>query len=391
MAAAVRLLKRPLASYYLVLGSAGLLLVLGLVMVFSASSVISREEYGSPFYFFGRQAGFVLAALPLAWIATRLRPQTIRKLGLPALIGAIVLLGLTFTALGQTVSGNRNWLDFGGPFVVQPSELAKLALVLWGAQVFAIKGKLLREWRHLLVPFLPVTMAVVALTIGQNDLGTALILMAIVLTMLWVIGVPTWLFTLSLGVVGVVGLYFVTASDNRTIRVLGFLDPFEHFDGAGYQAGNSIWAFANGGWWGTGLGASTQKWPGRLPEAHTDFIFSIIGEELGLPGALIVVVLFLALGYAGIRIAMRTRDVFTRLVAAGITGWLMVQMVINVGSVLAVFPVVGVPLPLVSYGGSSVVVTVLAMGILLALAKDEPGARDALAARSRERAMRKVS
>lgn len=389
-AAIARLLKRPLASYYLVLGSAGLLLVLGLVMVFSASSVNARELYGSPFYFFGRQAGFVLAALPLAWVASRLRARSIRRLGLAALITAIVLLGLTFTALGKPVNGNRNWLDFGGPFLVQPSEVAKLALVLWGAQVFAIKGKLIREWRHLLVPFLPVAMAVVALTIGQNDLGTALILMAIVLSMLWVIGVPTWLFTLALGVVGVVGLYFVTASTNRTIRVLGFLDPFEHFDGAGYQAGNSIWAFANGGWWGTGLGASTQKWPGRLPEAHTDFIFSIIGEELGLPGALIVIALFLALGYAGIRIAMRTRDVFTRLVAAGITGWLMVQMVINVGSVLAVFPVVGVPLPLVSYGGSAVVVTVLAVGILLALAKEEPGARDALAARRRERAMRRA-
>lgn len=391
-AALAKLLRRPLASYYLVMGSAGLLLLLGLVMVFSASSVISIEEqHGTSMYYFGRQAAWVGVALPLAWLATKLRPRMIRRFAVPGLLIAVTLLALTFVpGLGYESGGNRNWLNFGGPFLLQPSELAKLALIIWGAHVFAAKGKLLTQWRHLIIPFVPLSVGVVGLTIGQNDLGTALILMAIVLTLLWVVGVPTWLFSLGLGVVGLVALYFVTESDNRTTRVLNFLDPFAHFEDAGYQAGNSIWAFANGGWWGTGLGASTQKWPGRLPEAHTDFIFSIIGEELGLPGALIVVGLFLALGYAGIRIAMRTRDTFARLAAAGITGWLMVQMVVNVGSTLAVFPVVGVPLPFVSYGGASMVVTILAVGILMALAKEEPGARDALAVRRRARLERKT-
>jgi len=384
-----RLLRRPLASYYLVLGSAGLLLVLGLVMVFSASSVMSRMQFGYSYYFFARQLAWVVVSLPIAWLASRMSPRLIRRFGLPALVLAVVLLALTFVpGLGVTRGGNRNWLDFGGPFLLQPSEPAKLALIIWGAQVFALKGKLLNQWKHLLIPFVPVSAAIVALTIGQHDLGTALVLMAIVLTLLWVVGVPTWLFTFALGVVAVIGTYFVTASENRMARVVGFLDPFSDFSGTGYQAANSIYAFATGGWWGTGLGASQQKW-GQLPEAHTDFIFSILGEELGLPGALMVLLLIFTLGYAGIRIAMRTRDTFTRLAAAGITGWLTVQAVINLGSVLAVFPVIGVPLPLVSYGGASMVVVVVAVGILMALAKEEPGARDALAARKQARRERR--
>jgi cell division protein FtsW len=354
-------------------------------MVFSASSVMSRVQFGNSYYFFARQLAWVIVALPIAWVASRLSPRMIRRFGLPMLIAAAVLLTLTFVpGLGVTRGGNRNWLDFGGPFLLQPSEPAKLALIVWGAHVFALKGRLLGQWKHLMIPFVPVSAAVVALTIGQHDLGTALILMAIILTQLWVVGVPASLFGLALGVVGVIGLYFVSASDNRMSRVAGFLDPFSDFSGTGYQAANSIYAFASGGWWGAGLGASKQKW-GQLPEAHTDFIFSILGEELGLPGALIVLALFLALGYAGIRIAMRTTDTFVRLAAAGITGWLIIQAVINLGSVLVVFPVVGVPLPLVSYGGASMVASVVAVGILMALAKEETGAREALAERKRAR------
>lgn len=387
--AIARLLRRPLASYYLVLGSAGMLLLLGLIMVFSSSSIMSRMQFGYSYYFFARQLAWVVVALPIAWLASRMPPRMIRRLGVPMMIAAGILLALTFVpGLGVTRGGNRNWLDFGGPFLLQPSEPAKLALIVWGASVFALKGKLLSQWKHLMIPFVPVSAAIVALTIGQHDLGTALVLMAIVLTLLWVVGVPTWLFTFALGIVAVVGTYFVAASENRMSRVVSFLDPFSDFSGAGYQAANSIYAFATGGWWGTGLGASQQKW-GQLPEAHTDFIFSILGEELGLPGALMVLMLFFTLGYAGIRIAMRTKDTFTRLAAAGITGWLIVQAVINLGSVLVLFPVIGVPLPLVSYGGASMVVAVVAVGVLMSLAKEEPGARDALAARKRARRERR--
>ena len=381
VSAGSRLLRRPLASYYLVLGSAGLLLTLGLIMVFSASSVYSLREHGSSYYIVVRQVAWFLAALPVAFVISRMSPSTIRKFGLPLLLVSIALLLLTYVpGIGEEVRGNRNWIDFGGPFRIQPSELAKLGLVLWAAGVLAGKGRLLRQWKHLIVPFVPVALIVVALTVGQGDLGTAVVLMGVVLTVLWVVGVPSWLFSLAVGTAAVVGVYFVMAAEHRLDRVRLFLDPFADVDNRTFQAAHSIYAFSGGGWWGRGLGGSVEKW-GGLPEAHTDFIFAIIGEELGLPGTLMVIVLFLVLGFAGIRIAWNTQDLFVRLAAAGITGGLLVQALLNMGSVLAVLPIVGVPLPLVSYGGSALMPMLVAVAVLVAFARQEPGARAALAAR----------
>jgi cell division protein FtsW len=381
MSAGSRLLRRPLASYYLILGSAGLLLTLGLIMVFSASSVYSLRHHGSSYYIVTRQLAWFVAALPVAFVISRMSPRTIRRLGLPLLLVSLALLVLTYVpGIGEEVRGNRNWIDFGGPFRIQPSELAKLGLVLWAAAVLAGKGRLLRQWRHLIVPFLPVALAVVALTVGQGDLGTAVILMGVVLTMLWIVGVPSWLFSMAVGTAAVVGVYFVMAAEHRLDRVRLFLDPFADVDNRTFQAAHSIYAFSSGGWWGRGLGGSVEKW-GGLPEAHTDFIFAIIGEELGLPGTLMVILLFLVFGFAGIRIAWNSRDQFVRLAAAGITGGLLVQAVLNMGSVLAVLPIVGVPLPLVSYGGSALMPMLVAVGVLVAFARNEPGARAALAAR----------
>jgi cell division protein FtsW len=381
LAAASRLLRRPLASYYLVLGSAGLLLTLGLVMVFSASSVSSLRFHGSSYFIVGRQVAWVFAAVPMAFVASRLSPLMIRRLGLLLLTVSVALLLLTYVpGIGVEVSGNQSWLDFGGPFRIQPSEFAKLGLVVWGAAVLAGNGRLVRPWKQLVVPFVPVAVLVVALTVGQGDLGTAIVLMAVVLTLLWVVGVPSWLFGLAVGTVAVVGVYFVLAAEYRLDRVRLFLDPFADVDDRTFQAAHSIYAFSNGGWWGRGLGASVEKW-GGLPGAHTDFIFAIIGEELGLPGTLMVIALFLVLGYAGIRIAWNAQDPFVRLAAAGITGWLLIQTLVNMGSVLAVLPIVGVPLPLVSYGGSALVPMLVAVGVLVSFARREPGARAALAAR----------
>jgi cell division protein FtsW len=191
------------------------------------------------------------------------------------------------------------------------------------------------------------------------------------------------LFGLALGGVAVVATYFVTNAQHRLNRVSVFLDPWQDPDRTGYQSIHAIYAFAEGGWWGRGLGASSEKL-GRLPEAHTDFIFAIIGEELGLPGTFVVIGLFGMLGYAGIRIAWRARDPFVRLAAAGITAWLVGQALVNLSSVLGVLPVVGVPLPLVSYGGSALVPTIAAIGLLVCFAKEEPGARAALKARRRK-------
>ncbi len=386
VAAVSRMLRRPLASYHLVLGSTGLLLALGLVMVFSASSFTSQHAYGDPYRVFVRQVILAAVGLVVAWLASRARVGTVRRLALPLLIAAIVLLILTYVpGLGVTVNGTRAWLDLGNElFRLQPSELAKLGLILWGAHVLARKGPLLRQWKHIAVPFLPMAAVIVALTVGQNDLGTSLILMLIVLAILWVLGIPTWLFGLALGTVAVVATYFITAADHRRTRVSIFLDPWQDPDSAGYQSIHAIYAFAEGGWWGRGLGASSEKL-GRLPEAHTDFIFAIIGEELGLPGTFVVLGLFGGLSYAGVRLAWRARDPFVRLAAAGITGWLVVQALVNLGSVLGVLPVVGVPLPLVSYGGSALVPTLAAVGLLVCFAKEEPGARAALQARRRSR------
>jgi cell division protein FtsW len=381
VSAGSRLLRRPLASYYLVLGSAGLLLTLGLIMVFSASSVYSLRQHGSSYYIVTRQVAWFVAALPVAYLVSRMSPSTIRKLGLPLLLISLALLLMTYVpGIGEEVRGNRNWIDFGGPFRIQPSELAKLGLVLWAAGVLANKGRLLRQWQHLIVPFLPVALVVVALTVGQGDLGTAVVLMGVVLTLLWVVGIPSWLFSLAVGTAAVVGVYFVLAAEHRLDRVRLFLNPFADVDNRTFQAAHSIYAFSGGGWWGRGLGGSVEKW-GGLPEAHTDFIFAIIGEELGLPGTLMVIVLFLVLGFAGIRIAWNTRDRFIRLAAAGITGGFLVQALLNMGSVLAVFPIVGVPLPLVSYGGSALMPMLVAVAVLVAFARQEPGARAALAAR----------
>jgi cell division protein FtsW len=385
-AGVARMLRRPLASYHLVLGSAGLLLALGLVMVFSASSFTSQQAFGDPYRVFVRQLVFAGIGLVVGWLAARSKVRTVRRLSLPLLVTAVGLLALTYVpGFGVTVNGTRAWLDLGSElFRIQPSELAKLGLILWGASVLSRKGRLLRQWKHIAVPFLPMAAAVVALTVGQNDLGTSLILMSIVLTILWVLGVPTWFFGLAVGLATLMATYFVTAADHRRVRVSVFLDPWQDPDAAGYQSIHAIYAFAEGGWWGRGLGASSEKL-GRLPEAHTDFIFAIIGEELGLPGTFVVLGLFGVLGYAGVRIAWRARDLFVRLAAAGLTGWLVVQALVNLGSVLGVLPIVGVPLPLVSYGGSALVPALAAVGLLLCFAKEEPGAKAALAARRRNR------
>ncbi len=379
------MLRRPLASYHLVLGSAGLLLVLGLVMVFSASSVYSLRHHGSSYYIVARQVAWVLAALPLAFVAVRMPSRVLRRLGLPLLVVSVALLVLTYVpGIGMSVSGNQNWIEVGGPFRIQPSELAKLGLVLWGATVLRPQGQLLRQWRHLLVPFVPVAAAVVALTVGQGDLGTAVVLMAVVLSMLWVVGVPTWLFSLAVGTVAVIGAYFVMSAEHRLDRVRLFLDPFADVDDRTFQAAHSIYAFSGGGWWGRGLGGSVEKW-GGLPEAHTDFILAIIGEELGLPGTLMVMLLFLVLGFAGIRIAWNTRDPFVRLAATGITAGCWFRPWSTWVASWRCCRSSGCLCRLVSYGGSALVPMLIAIGMLVSFAKEEPGAREALAARRRAR------
>jgi cell division protein FtsW len=378
-------LDKPATSYYLVFGSAALLLTLGLVMVLSASSVWSMQTSTnhSAYSIFLRQAVWVAVGLPLALAASRMPLWLMRRLAYIGLLLAIVLLTATFVPhLGVTVNGNRNWVQLGSSSLrIQPSEFAKLAMVIWSASVLAAKGRRLADPRHLIIPLIPVFGLLLALVLGGRDLGTALVLFAITLVTLFIVGVPLrWFVIAVILVLGVIG-YLVSQSPNRMRRVLSFSDPMSDPLGTGWQASHSFFALASGGWWGVGIGASKEKW-GALPAAHTDFILAVIGEELGLAGTLVVLFLFLTLAYAGIRIAMRARNTFVTFAAVEIVAWLMAQALVNFGAVTGLLPIAGIPLPLISYGGSAMLPTLMAVGLLLNFARQEPGAAEALAGSS---------
>jgi cell division protein FtsW len=383
LAGAASLLDRPLTSYYLVLGCSMLLLALGIVMVLSASSVRQYQYTGSAYTLFDKQALWVVIGLPLMWLAARLPPKAFRTLAYPLMLASALALAVALVpGLGKPVNGAQRWISFGGPFQLQPSEPAKLALVLWGADLLARKEKLrqLTEWRHLLIPLLPGAGVLALLVMLGNDLGTTLVLLTIFLALLWVVGAPGRLFVGISAVTGVLVSILILVEPYRLQRLTGFLDQSGNTLDAGYQGIQGLYAIASGGWFGTGLGEGRAKW-NYLPNPETDFIFAIIGEELGLVGTLVVLGLFGLLAYAGLRIARRVKDPFMQLAAAGATAWLTVQAIVNIGAVIGVLPITGIPLPLVSYGGSALIPTLIALGMLLSFAKREPGARQALAAR----------
>ncbi|MRJ77797.1 putative lipid II flippase FtsW [Aeromicrobium sp. SMF47] len=387
--AARRTLERPLASYQLVLGATTLLLGLGLIMVLSASSIFALVNYGNSFSIVLRQMIFAVLGVIGAIIVSRMPLATLRRFITPFLVVSVVLVMATFVpGVGLERNGNRNWLPLFGGFQLQPSEFAKLALVLWIADIYARRQKYLNIPRYVITPMVPVAGSVALLVVGQHDLGTALVLFALIIGMLWVAGLPRKQMGALLAMLFVGLVLAVAQSPHRVQRLLNFTNPEADPDSAGFQAIHGMMALARGGFWGVGLGGSRQKW-GSLPEAHTDFILAVIGEEIGLVGALVVLVLFIVLGFAGLRIATRTREPFVRYTAAGITIWIMIQAVINIGMVLGMLPVIGIPLPLISYGGSSLLVTLVALGILLNCAKSEPGARRALEAGRANRKKRK--
>ncbi|WP_037906118.1 putative lipid II flippase FtsW [Actinacidiphila yeochonensis] len=374
---------RPLTAYYVILGASLLITVLGLVMVYSAS-MIQALRYGLPStFYFRKQLLAVAIGGVLLLAAARMPVRLHRALAYPLLLGAVFLMVLVqVPGIGQTVNGNTNWISVGGPFQLQPSEFGKLALALWGADLLARKNarKLLTQWKHLLVPLVPVAVLLLGLIMLGGDMGTSMVLTAVLFGMLWLAGAPTRLFAAVLGAAGVLAALFVATSPNRMGRLhcIAATSPGAHDQC--WQAVHGIYALASGGWFGTGLGASVEKW-GELPEPHTDFIFAVTGEELGLAGTLSVLALFAALGYAGIRVAGRTEDPFVRFAAGGVTTWVTVQAVINIGAVLGLLPIAGVPLPLFSYGGSALLPTMYAIGLLICFARSEPAARAALAAR----------
>lgn len=366
-------------SYYLLTGATAILVVLGLVMVLSSSSVESLADDKSPYAEFAKQAQFALIGIPLLWLASRLPVRLYKGAGWLALGGAAFLQLLVFTPLGVRVNGNLNWLEIG-PIRGQPSEVAKVALALWLGVVLARKKALLPEWKHALIPVVPVAGALIGLVLLGKDLGTALVMILLVAGAMFIAGVPMRIFGAASVVAAVAVALLAQGSDNRMTRIASWMsascDPTKEC----YQTLHGTFGLATGGWWGLGLGASREKWS-YLPEAHNDFIFAILGEELGLVGTLLVLVLFALLALAMIRVIHRHPDPFVKITTAAIAFWIIGQALINIGVVIGLAPVIGVPLPLVSAGGSALIMTMIALGIVISFARSEPGAAQALAAR----------
>ena len=376
--ALLAVLDRPLTSYYLILGITTLLLGLGLVMVLSTSSVQQLDQGGSPYSGFQHQLIGVVLGLPCMWLAARCAPTVFRAAAYPLMF--IAVLGLLLTPVIGTYSGGATREIVFGPVAFQASELAKLAFLLWGADLLARKEKLaqLDDWRLLLIPLLPGAGLLCMLVMLGDDLGTTFVLLLIFLALLWVVGTPLRLYLGMLGLIGLALLLLIVVARYRLGRLTSFFGPQGSPTGAQMQSIQGKWAVGSGGWFGVGLGASRQKW-GWVPDDTTDFIFAIIGEELGLIGTLCVSLLYGGLAFAGLRVARRAQDTFSRLAAAGATVWIVGQAIVNIAAVLVLLPITGVPLPLVSSGLSSLVVTMVALGMLMSFAKREPGAAQALA------------
>jgi cell division protein FtsW len=392
------LLDRPLASYYLLLSSSALLLTIGLVMVFSATMVESYEATGNAFAVILQQVVWAVVGLVCFWIAQRLPSRTYRAVSRPLLVVAI-LLGLVLVVMsirqkqqeaagGDAASGlatDQLWIDLG-PFQFQPAEIAKFALLLWAADSLVRLGPRIASWRELAIPMFPIA-GLLLIVIGYADLGTMLIILAMFLGLLWASGVPLRI----LGVLVAIGLLgsavLIAFEGYRMQRIISFSRPEDFADSWGYQAIQGYYAIADGGWFGVGLGESRQKWD-WLPNGHNDFIFALIAEELGVVGCLVILALFAVLVYTGFRIARRTDDPFRSLVAAGVTIWIAGQAFINIGGVLGLIPMTGVPLPFISDGGTALVVILAAVGMLAGFARAEPDAATALRARNPSRLVR---
>ncbi|MFI5046071.1 MAG: putative lipid II flippase FtsW [Acidimicrobiia bacterium] len=346
----------------------GVLNTIGVVMVLSASSVSSLTDYGSPWYFFLRQLLWTVVGVVAFVIGVRIDYRQLRRLVRPLLVvSAVLLVVVLIPGVGVTVSGSRRWLG-AGTFRFQPTELAKLALLLYAADLASRRAREMQDWRRVLKPVLLVLGGFGILVMRQPDLGSALVLALITAGVLVAAGVRP----LHLATAGAVTAGLITAlafaEPYRRERMLTFLHPFSDRTDQGYQIAQSLIAIGSGGWTGVGLGASSAKW-NFLPNAHTDFIFAIIAEELGLLGGLLVLAMFGVFAVLGVRTAARAADRFGALLAIGITVWVVGQAVINIGAVCGVLPITGIPLPFISFGGTALVTTMFGVGVLANVAR----------------------
>jgi cell division protein FtsW len=379
-------LDGPMTSSHLVLGSAGLLLVIGLIMVFSASSIEAALD-DQPAWLPGvRQIVFAVIGLIGMFAALRLPVGRLRQWSGRGMLVVFVLLAVVLIpGVGIKLNGSRAWFDLGVTNF-QPSELAKLVFALWGAHVIALRERYLTT-RTLLVPVLPVFALISLLLLAEPDMGAVVSLGLVVAGLLWAGGM-SWR-GIAAAVVAVVGLValMVHLAPYRMARFASFLDPCADPADGGYQACRGLYALATGGLWGVGLGNSAMKW-NLLPHAESDYIFAIIGEELGFLGCLVVVTLYGVLAYAGFRIARRSADRFVQLASVAITVWLVGQAAMNMGYVVGLLPVTGVTLPLISAGGTSLVLTLFIIGLLARFARSEPEAIEAQRGLARGRVAR---
>ncbi|NMI00230.1 putative lipid II flippase FtsW [Pseudonocardia acidicola] len=370
-------LRRPLTSLHLILGVFGLLTLFGLVMVLSASSVEAFAAGGSSYSVFARQLMFCGAGLVLFWIGLRTPPKVVRALAPAFLIVCAVLLALVLIpGIGSVRGGSRGWFTVGS-FGFQPGEPARVALAMWGAHVLAARRAVMHRWKHALSPVVPVAMVLATLIVLEPDLGMTVSLGIVLIALLFFAGAPMRLLAALSGGALAGALILGLTAGYRQSRITAFLSPDADPLGPAYQATQALYSLADGGLFGVGLGQGRAKWS-YLPNAHNDFIFAIIGEELGFVGAFAVLALFATLAYTGLRIAARNTDPWLRILCATLTVWLVAQAAINIGYVVGLLPVTGLQLPLISSGGSSLVVTMFAFGILANAARHEPEAVAAL-------------
>jgi cell division protein FtsW len=368
-----RLFAHETPNYFLMLGVTLFLVIFGLVMVLSSSAIEDFRDAGEVrglsdfFNSFSRQGVFAAFGIPLMMIVSRFPPTFWRKWAwLPLGVGAVMQLFVVLVGVGDY---NRNWIAIG-PVTVQPSEFMKLGLALWLALIVSRRGEALNAGWPLIKQIVPVAGISILLVLAGNDLGTAVILLAIVLGALFFAGIRLRYLAIAVLGVGALGALMSVISTSRMERILLWMNgcTAEDYSSLCWQPQHGLFALSAGGFFGVGLGNSKAKWS-WLPEAHNDFIFAIIGEELGMLGALVVLLMFVVLAIAFVRIVRSTRDPFARVVSSAVMVWIVGQAFVNIGVVLGLLPVLGVPLPLISAGGSALISTLLAIGIVLSFAR----------------------
>lgn len=368
------------ASYYLLAAATGILLLVGLAVVLSSSSILSiRQENGNAWTLFLIQVAALVIGVAAMMLASRFTVKGLKRTAPWAMGISLVFLVMVYFR-GVAVGGNKNWLPVG-PLTIQPSEMAKLALALYLGVVLATFRHELTSIKRILVPGGVAAGLVLAFVLAGRDMGTAVVICLVVAAAYWVAGLPLRFFALGVGLLTAGAIALIAEGTTRSARINVWLNPSTcDIQDDCLQTTHGTWALASGGLWGLGPGMSREKW-GYLPAADNDFIYAILGEEWGLIGTLLVLVAFAIMAVAVHRIVRRHRDPFAQIAAASIGAWIVGQAFINIAVVLELLPVTGVPLPLVSSGGSSLAMSLTGIGVLMALARSEPGAREAFTAR----------